>query len=162
MGNKKYVLTLNHYCSNHAVIGLFQKKIVTPLLRISILLKLTPLNFLWNLPWPPWNFLFFSIDPPGNPCFFLNLWCTPLEFQRLLLYPLEFSTDILNMGVAIFFWKSPFLAIFWYFYVLISSILVFLEQFLVKCSGVLNLAVCFKMTCFRRYLISQIWAKSRN
>ena len=86
-------------------IGLFQKKIVPPLLRISIFLKLNPLDFQSNLPCPSWNFPFLCIDPPENPCFFLNFWCTLLEFQRLLLYPPEFSIDIINR--VFFFWKSP-------------------------------------------------------
>ena len=53
-----------------------------------------PPDFQSNLPWPPWNFPFFV--HPGNPCFLLNFWCAPLEFQRLIIYPLEFSIDILN------------------------------------------------------------------
>ena len=32
-----------------------------------------------------------------------------MEFQRLLLYPLEFPIDILNRGITISFWKSPLL-----------------------------------------------------
>ena len=42
------------------------------------------------------EFSIFLHWPPGNPCFFLNSWFTPLEFQLLELYPLEFSIDILK------------------------------------------------------------------
>ena len=50
----------------------------------------------WNLPWPPRIFHFFALNPPGNPCFFLNFWCTPLEFP----------IHILNRGVTIFFLEN--------------------------------------------------------
>ena len=93
-------------------IGHFQKKNCTP--------PCWGYQFFWSwLPGFPvkftvtslWNFPFFlhwPSPPPGNLCFFLNFLCTPLEFQRLLLYPLEFSIDILNRGGGtIFFWKSP-------------------------------------------------------
>ena len=80
--------------------------------------KLYPLYFQSNLPWPPWNFPFFCINAPGNPCFLLNLipwnsndfYSTPWTFTLppgLLLYPLKFSIDNLDRGVTIFFWKSP-------------------------------------------------------
>ena len=45
---------------------------------------------------PPGIFYFFALTPLF---FFLNFWFTPLEFQRLLLYPLEFSIDILDRGL---------------------------------------------------------------
>ena len=85
---------------------LFQKKIVTPLLRISIF---------WS--WTPWissqifryplEFSNICIDPPGNPCFSLNFWCTPWNSNNFYSTSLEFSIDILNRGVTIFFWKNP-------------------------------------------------------
>ena len=60
----------------------------------------------------PWNFPFFYIDPPGNPCLFLNFWCTPWNSNDFCSTPLEFSIDILNRRVTIFFWKSPSFVLF--------------------------------------------------
>ena len=60
----------------------------------SVRLPLNPLEYQSTLPWPPLQFFIFLHWPPGNQCFFLNFWCTILEFQRLV----EFSIDILNRG----------------------------------------------------------------
>ena len=65
---------------------------------LSIKFTVTPLKFSIFLHRPP--------APAGNPCFFLNFWFTPLEFQWLLLYPLELSIDILNRGVTFFSGKA--------------------------------------------------------
>ena len=51
----------------------------------------------------PGIFHFFELISPWKSMFFPQFWCTPLEFQRFLLYPLEFSINILNGGVTIFF-----------------------------------------------------------
>ena len=53
--------------------------------------------------------------------FFLQFWCTSLEFQRILLYPLEFSIDILNReGYNFFSGKAHFIVndiIFEFFFI---------------------------------------------
>ena len=67
--------------------GLFQKKIVPPLLRISIFLKLTPWISSQIYRDPPGIFYFFALTPLENPYFFPQSLVYPLEFQRLLLYP---------------------------------------------------------------------------
>ena len=47
---------------------------------------------------------FFEIDLlPLEIYVFCSIFGVPLEFQRILLNPLEFSIDILNRGVTIFF-----------------------------------------------------------
>ena len=60
--------------------------------------------------YPPCRF--FEVDLPGFPVKFtlVNFFgLPPLEFQRLLLYPLQFSIVILNSGggVTIFFLEKP-------------------------------------------------------
>ena len=70
------------------------------LLRISICLKYRDLFGV---------FYFFCIDFPGNPWFFLNFWCTTQELfysTTFTIPPLEFSIDILNRGVLIFFLEN--------------------------------------------------------
>ena len=71
----------------------------------------SPPGFLFKFTLTPWNFPFFLHFPtPGNPLFPL-IFGVPtwnLEFQQLLLYPMEFSINILNWGEStIVFWKSP-------------------------------------------------------
>ena len=51
----------------------------------------------------PGIFHFFELISPWKSMFFPQFWCTPLEFQRFLLYPLEFSIDIFNRGGYNFF-----------------------------------------------------------
>ena len=57
-----------------------------------------------------WNFcilfpFLYCIYLPGN--LWSNLQILALEFEQVLLYPLEFFLDTLNSGVAFFFyWKS--------------------------------------------------------
>ena len=57
----------------------------------------------------PWISSQIYRDPPGNPCFFLNFWRLPWNSNDYDSTSLEFSIDILNRGVTIFFWKSPIL-----------------------------------------------------
>ena len=66
------------------------------------------LDFRSNLLWPLWNFPFFYIDPLEIHVF-LQFLVQPLEFERLLLYPLDFFIDILNRGGGynVSFSKSP-------------------------------------------------------
>ena len=76
------------------IVGFFQKIIVPPLLRISIFLKLTPLDFQSILSWPPGIFHFFAL--------------TPLE---ILVFPSNF--DIPPWNSSYFHstpWKSPFIS----------------------------------------------------
>ena len=87
---------------------LFQKTIEHPLLRIF--LKFTPWIFIQIYPDPLEFSIFLHLPTPGNPLFPL-IFGVPtwnLEFQQLLLYPMEFSINILNWGEStIVFWKSP-------------------------------------------------------
>ena len=52
---------------------------------------------------PPGIFYFFALTPLEIHVFFSIFGLPPLEFQRLLLYPLESSIDILDRGVTISF-----------------------------------------------------------
>ena len=61
--------------------------------RWGYFLKLTP-GFSIKFTVTPLEFSIFCT--PWESMFLLNFWCAPLEFQRLIIYPLEFSIDILN------------------------------------------------------------------
>ena len=83
---------VNKYCCKVTAInfytGLFQKNIVVGgggILRISIFLKLTFLNFQSNLLWTPLKFsLFVALTPLKIPCF-SSIFCVPM-------YPSSFSS----------------------------------------------------------------------
>lgn len=68
----------------------------------------------WPPPPPPFSTFLHWSPPSGNleiHLFLLKFWNTPLEFQLLLLYPLEFSINIFfNKGVTDLFWKSHTIA----------------------------------------------------
>ena len=94
------------------IIFLFDKEMLFCLIYIKVeQLQLTnnQINLLtvmqkWTFPKSqiycdhPGIFHFFELISPWKSMFFPQFWCTPLEFQRLLLYPLEFSIDIFNRG----------------------------------------------------------------
>ena len=66
---------------------------------LSIKFTVTPLKFSIFLHRPP--------APAGNPCFFLNFWFTPLEFQWLLLYVSGTFHWYPQQGGYIFFPEKP-------------------------------------------------------
>ena len=87
-------ILLYHYNSGHTVLrpssltlGFSRKKNCIPPVEGNDCFEVDPPGFPVKFTVTPWNFPFFCIYPSRNPCFFLNFWCTPLEFQRLLLYP---------------------------------------------------------------------------
>lgn len=94
--------------------GFSRKKIVPPMLRISIFLELTPLDFQSILPWLLWNFRKFSISlrwPPLKSTFFPQILVyPPWNSNDFYSTPLEFSIDILNRGGYGFFLKKPILS----------------------------------------------------
>ena len=83
----------------------FSRKKLYPLMRILIFFLLNPRGFPVKFTVTPLEFSIFLHWPPAlwKSMIFLNFWCTSLEFQRLLLYPLELSINILNRRVTIFF-----------------------------------------------------------
>ena len=68
--------------------------------------EVDPPGFLVKFTVTPLEFSIFFALTPLEIHIFLNFWFTPLEFQRILLYPLEFSIDILYRGVTIFSGKA--------------------------------------------------------
>ena len=93
-------------CSETNRMGFSRKRFYpTPLPVEDIdFFEVETLDFQSNLPWP-WNFPFIM-----HPLFFLNFLFTSSpqqDFQQLLLYPLEFSIDILNRGCPIFSLEKP-------------------------------------------------------
>ena len=87
--------------------GLFQKKIV-PVEDIDFF-EVDPLDFQSNLPWLPWNFLFFCIDPPGKSIFFSSIFGVPPGIPTTFtLLPGIFHWYPQQGGYR-FFLKSPIL-----------------------------------------------------